>query len=1101
MGVFTDIVNVIVNVNGEKSGKTLKDLKKDSRQLRRELDNLVPGSEAFIKKMEELKRVEAQLRRVQNEIRGVGGWFSKIKDEVRQFGILAAGYLGFEFITDSIKNIISKNAKLSDELADIRKGLNVSQEFAENLNSTLSKIDSRTATSELRKIAAAGGQIGVVAKDIEKFTVATDKLVVALGDEFEGGAAQVTKELGGLRNVFTDIKTDQIDKDMLRIGNAINELGANGFATGPVMADMGSRIGGVAIPLGLTTDKVLGLSATMQELNISAEVGGTAVGKVLQKMTTHTAEFARVAGASTQGEIKEFTKLVNTDLYAAFIKVITGAKESGTSATILGKILEDLGLSGAGASQVFLKLGSNTAMLEEKVKLSSKALKETDSIMNEFNTKNQTFGAIVDKLGKKMTDYFSNSAMADGLKSVATWMYEITEVPLSEKLQEDQIQLGMLQVKLNDVNTSSEDRIQLIQQLQDQYPDYLGNLTAEKATNEQLNHAIELVNNQLINKIILQKKDEEVKKAADDAADIALDKIEYETKLTKYITQAKLEHGYVLKENVSIQQQAAGALEFLTSKTKNYNDELSTMRFKTSQNEDRHDELNKKLRSSNKITEGLTINLKNQKWATNDLNEATASYNNLANERNILEVELGLNVKKVSAANVEAGKASSEMKSQTMATNDEIEKQIKLLKDLRAQILQAEESFIISQLDGKEKEVAQINLKYDKLAELAKGHKAELKRIEILRAAELLAVNKKYSEEEYKQNQEKEKKKQDLMEQVHAMLLNERDRELFEEMQRQDAVNEAMTAAGLDNSVLQEEHQQRLFAIVQKWKKKEIDETNAANDQIKKSNAEVLQERIASIEAQSSIASNLATGIVAAFDVLGDESASFVRFQKRLALIQISIDTATALAKLVVMSSSNPANAVTGGLAGIAQYATGFAIIMGNIAKAKAVIEQSDEVPEYGDGGILPGPSHSQGGMGVYRNGRKVAEIEGYEAVIPRAATAANPELIAALLRSGGRRIDALTGMPQPISYSAATSAVRFSKARSTGSPEFAAGVSTSASNSTGTRGDGDLLAAINTLNRHLDMGIHANLVYDSFTRDLDAIGMARQSAVIGSKK
>jgi TP901 family phage tail tape measure protein len=1098
MGVFTDIVNVIVNVNGEKSGKTLKELKKDSRQLKRELDNLVPGTEEFIKKMEELKRVEAQLRRVQNEIRGVGGAFSKIKDEIRQFGILAMSYMGFEFITDSVKNIISKNAKLSDEIADIQKSTGMSQQEAEKLNQSLSKIDTRTATSELRKIAAAGGQIGVAAKDIEKFTGATDKLVVSLGDEFAGGAEEVTKALGGLRNVFTDIKSDEIDKDMLRIGNALNELGAAGFATGPVMADMGSRIGGVVIPLGVATDKVLGLSATMQELNISAEVGGTAVGKIFQRMTTHTAEFARVAGAVTENEIKDFTQLVNTDLYGAFVKVITGAKDSGTSATLLGKILEGLGLSGSGASQVFLKLGNNTQMLEEKVKLSGKALQETDSIMNEFNTKNQTFGAIVDKLGKKMNDYFSNSAMADGLKSVALWMDEITETPLSEKLEEDQLQLGMLQVKLNDVNTSSEDRIALIQELQNQYPEYLGNLNAEKATNEQLNHAIELVNNQLINKIILQKKEEEVKAAANDAADIALEKIEYERKLTEYITKAKLEHGYVLKENVSIQEQASSAVAFLTEKTKAYNDELSKMRLVTSQNEERHDELSKGLRSMAKLREGLTLNMKNQTWATRDLNTATASYNNIADETNALAIELGLNVKKVSAANEEAKRTSAEYKKGNEDSNEELKKQIDLLKNLRAQILSAEEAFRISQLEGKEKDIAEINLKYDKLAASAKGHSAELKRIEALRVAEILAVNKKYADLDAKNEQERIRKREELSEQVYGMLLSDRDRELYEATQRHQLKNEELAAAGLDASVLYEQQQAEILAIIQKWNKKEVDANEKKNADIRASDQQALNDKLASIDAQASVASSLASAFTSMFDALGNESADYVRFQKRLALIQIGVDTAAAIAKLVVMSSSNPANAVTGGLAGIAQYASGFALIMGNIAKARAIWEESGEVPEYRFGGILPGPSHEQGGLGVYNGRRKVAEIEGYEAMIPADTTAANPGIINALLSARGRSITALTSVPAPVSYSTAAKAVRFGREQSTGTPEFAQGVSTSGRSSAS--GD-ELLKAVTLLNQLLGNGIQAKLVYDSYSRDLDSISMAKSSAVIGSRK
>ena len=66
-----------------------------------------------------------------------------------------------------------------------------------------------------------------------------------------------------------DIKTDDVGTDIMHISNALNELGAAGFATSPVVADFASRIGGVGITLGLTSGQVLGLSATLQELNVS----------------------------------------------------------------------------------------------------------------------------------------------------------------------------------------------------------------------------------------------------------------------------------------------------------------------------------------------------------------------------------------------------------------------------------------------------------------------------------------------------------------------------------------------------------------------------------------------------------------------------------------------------------------------------------------------------------------------------------------------------------------------------------------------------------------------------------------------------------------
>src|SRR6185369_10381376 len=110
-----------------------------------------------------------------------------------------------------------------------------------------------------------------------------------------------------------------------------------GAATAPVISDFTNRIGGMAGPLGLATDKILGISATLEETGVTAERGGTAVGRVFQKMITNSQEFAKVAGVP----LKEYQHLIDTDIYQAFLKFVEGSTRSGTSATAFNKILTD----------------------------------------------------------------------------------------------------------------------------------------------------------------------------------------------------------------------------------------------------------------------------------------------------------------------------------------------------------------------------------------------------------------------------------------------------------------------------------------------------------------------------------------------------------------------------------------------------------------------------------------------------------------------------------------------------------------------------------------------------------------------------------------
>ncbi|MCX6248352.1 MAG: phage tail tape measure protein [Bacteroidetes bacterium] len=404
-----------VILNGEKANASLKQLEAEARKLNAELRQLNVNSKEFADKEKEFQKVNGRVRDLRGEINQSGTAFSKLADQANKYQqilqMITIGLIGFGA---SLVGLIKGNAKLEDSLADIRKTTKLTVDEVKKLNTELGKIDTRTSRSDLREMAVVAGQLGIAQKDILPFVDSIDKLNVALGAEIQGGASEVATQMGTLRNVLTDMKTSAVSDDMLRLGNAIDVLGADGFATAPVLVDLSNRIGGVGMSLGLTSDEVIGISATLQELAVSTERGGTAMTKILMKMTYNTADFAKVAGMP----LKEFTNLVNTDLYGAFVKVVEGSKRGGEGATILGKLIRELEISGAGASEVFAKLGNNTAMLQQKVDLAGKSLQGTDEILRQFNDKNTTLGATLDKLGKEFYRLITLPGVTEFLKSM-----------------------------------------------------------------------------------------------------------------------------------------------------------------------------------------------------------------------------------------------------------------------------------------------------------------------------------------------------------------------------------------------------------------------------------------------------------------------------------------------------------------------------------------------------------------------------------------------------------------------------------------------------------------------------------------------------------
>ena len=379
--------------------RTTQSLNRELKEQNRIMAFATVGSEKYAKAQKKLAEIQAELQ----ARKGSESFLSKLKSQGpgALIGGLAGGAVGvaatlFSSLASSVGNSIEKFAKLSDTLANIRKSTGLTTYEVAQLNSELGRIDTRTAKEELQNIVVIAGQLGVANAQILEFTKSTDKLNVALGDEFSGGAEEITNTFGSLRNVLTDIKTDNVGQDILYIGNAINVLGAEGLATGPVVADITNRIASAGQVFGVTSGQALGLAASYQEMGISSERGSTATVKLLEKMSSAPEEFAKIAGLTTS----KFKELVNSNITEALLIVAKGFTKSKGNAIEFAQKLGDAEISSASIAEVLSKVGQNTELVAGKMATATKALKETTSITEEFNIKNNTAAADIEKAGK-----------------------------------------------------------------------------------------------------------------------------------------------------------------------------------------------------------------------------------------------------------------------------------------------------------------------------------------------------------------------------------------------------------------------------------------------------------------------------------------------------------------------------------------------------------------------------------------------------------------------------------------------------------------------------------------------------------------------------
>lgn len=387
---------------------SLKELASEQKKLTALFNSSVPGSAEYKAYAKQLDEVSSRIYNVKNNVSGLGAVFSKIGDEIKQFGLLAVGYLGFQFITEQFKNIIQGAGKLSDQLADLQRVAGLTSQEAQSLNKSLAGIDTRTSVSGLRDIAIIAGKLGVAKEDIFGFTKAVDQLVVTLGDEL-GNADQITTQLGKILNVFDGKVTgDNISK----LGNAFVELANTGAATGGFIADFDQRLSGIAKSAGISLGALSGLGAGLEEMGGRVESAATAIQKLVIHIASDIPAAAKIAGQSTA----EFNKLFQLDPTEAILKYSQGLVKNKNSFAEVTASFKDAGEEGARVIETLTKLGTGADKLRERIDLGKKSIEESSAITAGFALKNETFGATLDKLGKQFNALVTSSALTNFLK-------------------------------------------------------------------------------------------------------------------------------------------------------------------------------------------------------------------------------------------------------------------------------------------------------------------------------------------------------------------------------------------------------------------------------------------------------------------------------------------------------------------------------------------------------------------------------------------------------------------------------------------------------------------------------------------------------------
>ena len=374
-----------------------KELNRTLSQLKRNLNGLERGSEEWNRQCEAIKRVKAEITKVNSELRDNESLWERMNRKLNDWQTALAGIAAA--VTGIImagRSAVNAFADMDQEMANVRKFTGLTASEVRDLNEEFKKIDTRTAREDLNKLAQEAGRLGKTSQeDVLGFVRAADQINVALDDLGEGATLTLSK----LTSIFGDEERMGTEKALLAVGSVINELSQNCTASAPYLANFAQRMAGVGAQAKMTIPQIMGFAAVLDSQGQAVEMSATAVSKVIMDMFKENDKIIKATGLNA----KEFNETLKRSTNEGLLMLLDRLHELG-NIDVLAPVFKDMGENGARAAQVISALAGNLDMVRWEQEEAAKAFSEGISVTNEFNVQNTTVQAGLDKARKGVTE-------------------------------------------------------------------------------------------------------------------------------------------------------------------------------------------------------------------------------------------------------------------------------------------------------------------------------------------------------------------------------------------------------------------------------------------------------------------------------------------------------------------------------------------------------------------------------------------------------------------------------------------------------------------------------------------------------------------------
>lgn len=384
-------VGIVLN---DLSNASIHGLRNTLKYLQKELKLARPDSEVWRRYSEQIDRVKARLDELTGKINeNQSAWERFKKWSVSVWPAIDLISRGYNSVINGMRDSVDAFAEMDQEMANVRKFTDMTEQQVADLNEEFKKIDTRSGRDELNRLAQEAGRLGKTSEeDVLGFVRAADQINVALDDLGDGATLTLSK----LTGIFGDEQRYGTEQSLLKVGSVINELSQNCSASAPYLAEFSSRLGGVGAQAGMTIQQIMGFGAVLDSNAQKVEASATALSQIIVRLYQEPAKYAKVAGL----DVEKFSRMMREDANAALILFLETLQKAG-GMDVLSPMFKDMGENGSRAVAALSTLATHIDQVKAQQQVANQAFEEGTSVTKEFTVQNTTAQASLEKHKKR----------------------------------------------------------------------------------------------------------------------------------------------------------------------------------------------------------------------------------------------------------------------------------------------------------------------------------------------------------------------------------------------------------------------------------------------------------------------------------------------------------------------------------------------------------------------------------------------------------------------------------------------------------------------------------------------------------------------------